>query len=116
MVKHARIKIKIDGELRPYTDGEWVVFNDHDFPIGFMRVEYKHINKRIGGDLEIYCEADPLKAWRDFWAFSTEEAKRRALERGYRIELVTQERMRELLTVHLGKAPATVGTGEETGS
>lgn len=96
MVRKARIKIEIGGRLRPYTDGEWVVFTPSGVPMGFMRVERKHLVSR-----GVYVP-DPAKAFADFWSWNETTALQAAME-GYTIQLVGREKSGELLEQHLGK-------------
>lgn len=98
MVRNARIKITIDGTLRPYTDGRWVIFTPSGWPTGFMLVERKHLKKVAPGR----HMADDQKAFADFWAFGQKSALGAALE-GYTIQLVTAEKSNGLLTQHFGQ-------------
>lgn len=108
-VRKARIKIPIEGELRPYTDGSWVIFSPAAFPGGFMRAERKHLRK-IANNM---YEADPEAAFRDFWSWDDKTPLQAAME-GYRIELVGPERAGELLDVHrAGLTKPADNTGEE---
>lgn len=101
MVRNARIKITVEDELKPYTEGRWAILTRSDFPLGFMYVERSHLTREKGGKYF----ADPSKAWRAFWAADDPAALRRALERGHRIELVGEERFSRLLAEHLGMLP-----------
>lgn len=104
-VRNARIRIVIDGQLRPYTDGHWVVFNKDNFPIGFMLVERKHLVVTLVDGRGIGYKPDPEKAFSDFWSFDAGMTALKAAMQGYRIELVSSERGNELLDKHKGELP-----------
>ena len=73
----ARKLITIEGEQRPYTDGEWVVYDPDGNPTGCMHATAK------SGD-------DPVAAAREFWQTNAEAMKH--LVQGYRIELMLFDR------------------------
>lgn len=104
MVRNARIKITIDGKLRPYTDGSWVVFDKTDFPVGFMRVDREHLKPWVSLENPWERLADAEKAFADFWEGSLTSPLGAALA-GHRIELVDDLRMRELLARHVHTPP-----------
>lgn len=109
-VRNARIKIPIEGKQRPYTEGEWVVFTPAAFPIGFMHVEHKHVRKVASG----MYEADPEKAFRDYWSWNPETTPLRAAMEGYRIELMDREKAFKLLDANLDSLRSlSDDTGEE---
>lgn len=100
MVRNARIKVTIEGRLRPYTDGHWVVFNKDGNPTGFMHVDRLHLKQT----LPTCYEADPEKAFRDFWAGSRRGPLRAALD-GYTIKLVADESVAGLMRQHMAAVP-----------
>ena len=84
----ARKLITIEGEQRPYDQGEWVVYNPQGNAIGCMSPD------AATGD-------DPAKAAKRFWWSSAEALEH--LAKGYRIELMSRERWeREVLPVIRG--------------
>ncbi|MFF4020019.1 hypothetical protein [Streptomyces sp. NPDC001843] len=101
MVRNARIKIPINGQLRPYTDGDWVIFSPSAFPVGFMRMEYKHLHQQRE-DYGVQHEADERTAFADYWSSMDHDPLTKAME-GYTIKLVPKEEVGELLRQHLGK-------------
>jgi hypothetical protein len=98
MVRKARIKITIEGEVRPYTDGHWVVYDKDGRPTGFMHVERQHLKQTLPA---VY-EADPTKAFASFWHDVGDDPMAKALK-GYRIGLVGERRFQELLAFHRGR-------------
>ncbi|WP_433364327.1 hypothetical protein [Streptosporangium sp. CA-115845] len=87
----ARKLITIEGQQRPYTDGEWVVYAPDGSAWGSMRPGARTAD-------------DPVKAAREFWGGSTEAMG--YLVRGYRIELMSRERwQREIFPQLLGDSP-----------
>ena len=100
-VRNARIKIVIDGQLRPYSDGRWVIFRKDNFPIGFMLMERKHLTVTEQG-----YKADPEKAFTDFWSWNDMTPLKAAME-GYRIALRTAEGSQPLLDQHTSEWPST---------
>lgn len=107
-VRNARIKIMVEGKLLPYTDAEWVIFTPSGFPMGFLRVERKHLKHPH----PVHYVADPEKAFADFWSYRPGRSALQAAMNGYRIELVGPERRRELLNQHAG-LDVSYTTGEE---
>jgi hypothetical protein len=73
----ARKLITIEGEQRPYDQGEWVVFDPQGRPSGCM------LTSAATGD-------DPVKAAREFW--DDNKSAMEHLIKGFRIELMTRER------------------------
>lgn len=73
----ARKLITIEGEQRPYDQGEWVVYNPQGEPTGCMRPS------AASGD-------DPVKAAKEFWETGSEALEH--LAKGYRIELMSRDR------------------------
>ncbi|MFK4187245.1 hypothetical protein ACI2L4_25020 [Streptomyces sparsogenes] len=99
MVRNARIKITIETELRPYTDGHWAVYDRDGRPVGFMDVEREHLTRTPStGDYE----ADEQKAFVAYWREWGKDPMAKALE-GFRIGLVGGARFKELLAVHCGR-------------
>lgn len=97
----ARKLITIEGEQRPYDQGEWVVFNPQGDPVGCMTPNAE------SGD-------DPVKAAKRFWWSSAEALEH--LVKGYRIELMSRDRWeREIYPLMLSgarKAAAAASSGE----
>ncbi|MCC5574568.1 hypothetical protein IMZ11_02795 [Microtetraspora sp. AC03309] len=86
----ARKLINIEGEQRPYDQGEWVVYNPQGAPSGCMRPSAASAD-------------DPVKAAREFWESSAEALE--YLTKGYRIELMSRERwQREVYPQLMGDA------------
>ncbi|MGV9850449.1 hypothetical protein ACWDWU_17025 [Streptomyces sp. NPDC003442] len=98
MVRKARIKITMENELRPYTDGHWVVYDRDGRPTGFMHVERQHLTKTPSTSYE----ADQQKAFTAFWRAFGDDPMAKALK-GYRIGLVGEARFQELLAFHRGR-------------
>lgn len=98
MVRNARIKIQIGDVFRPYTEGEWVMFNRDAFPVGFMHVERKHLKevRQFG------YAADPLKAFSDYWTELDENPVAKAMD-GYTVKLIPREDLDAYLKRHTGR-------------
>jgi hypothetical protein len=97
--KHVRLTVEVDGEQIPYTEADWVIFDEKNFPVGFMTVEWSDLS---ADGARPYVGTRTPMAWRAVKRF----AAFGSWEEGYSIKLYRRgPELDALLDQHLGKVP-----------